>query len=137
MFNKPGAQIKSIAKIFFWIQTIGGIIAGIVLSIAYEDLLPALIGIFAFVPAYFVSLLLYGFGSLIEDTQANREINNDILFKIEHKTEENNTKSSPVKPIKAPPQKTWLCECGNSVIISATECPKCNKKRPAVLDKMV
>ena len=69
MFENPGEKLKSFATVNF----ILGVIGTITLAFIYSDfaLLLVVVGLVA---SYFPSLLMYGFGELIENTKNNMTV---------------------------------------------------------------
>ncbi len=65
MFDNIGGKIKGLAKVLFWIEAIGAVIAGLVMVEDTEgiSLLFALAGILV---AWISSWFLYGFGEIID-----------------------------------------------------------------------
>lgn len=73
MFNNPGGKLKSLAKVFFWLNLILFILGGIFLIVmAIENDVPMLIlaGVLAIgvgiLIAWLSTILLYAFGELVE-----------------------------------------------------------------------
>ena len=80
MFERPGQKIQSFAQIFAVIQLIAGFIAGIVIATEAESfLLFLLIFIGTAISAVLSGLFLYGFGTLIESSEANEQNTREIL----------------------------------------------------------
>lgn len=75
MFENAGGKIKKSAMVFFWLGVIGCIVLAFV---AWDnwwiDTFPIILCfIAAVVICYVESLIIYGFGQLVEDTQQIRE----------------------------------------------------------------
>ena len=70
MFNNVGSKIKVMAKVFAWIGIAICVIYGFVMLVSMEDM--ALIGLLIMTVGSFVawisSLVLYGFGELVENS---------------------------------------------------------------------
>ncbi len=74
-YDNVGGKIKGLAKVIFGLEAFSAVIAGI-LIIAYDDDLAAFGIIFIFIGillSWISSLVLYGFGELIEKTVKNEE----------------------------------------------------------------
>ena len=78
MFDNAGRKIEGLAKFMFWFELIVGIglaVLGLALDGAMEDSMRILFAIFGGVLAilaYPFSLLIYGFGQLVDDNHATR-----------------------------------------------------------------
>lgn len=71
MFENPGKKIKIFAKIFFWVESVGGSIASIVWAVAEYEAIIAFLGIaISFISAYIFSLFFVAFGELVENSNA-------------------------------------------------------------------
>lgn len=70
MYDNIGGKLKGLAKIAFIIESIAGFFWGIALSVEDDDMIPLGIALVILVPvvAYAMSLVLYGFGELIDKT---------------------------------------------------------------------
>ena len=70
MFNNIGKKIKGLAKTIFTIETVLAILGGLICCSLYESLILVGLLIMVVVPllAWIGSLLLYGFGELIDKT---------------------------------------------------------------------
>ncbi len=90
MFSNIGGKIKMLAKVLFWIGVIGSVIIGGIFLISprgtatfnysygystqVSSVLAGIIFIFlGFLLSWISSMLLYGFGQLIENSDAIRE----------------------------------------------------------------
>ena len=78
MFDNAGRKIEGLAKFMFWFGLLSGIGLAI-FGLADDDdltiflqILFVLIGIIDAILAYPISLLIYGFGQLVDDTHATR-----------------------------------------------------------------
>ena len=88
LFTNIGKIIMAVSKIFFVLLTIGGVITGIVfMSWGYEEAILLGIGTVIASPfvAYLSTILLYGFGKLVDSAE-----------KIEKKMTVNGTDAAPV-----------------------------------------
>ena len=106
MFTNIGSKIKTLAKVLFWISTIGsmigafGVIAFAAMSGSDEIIIAILIGVVIVVVgvivAWLSNFMLYGFGELIDTNQkmlrimqdqfrpkTNTNVNNNIQPKVE------------------------------------------------------
>lgn len=76
MFNNIGKKIMKFAKVIFWVVLIGGIIASAGSAYEMAKVNTLLVGVVVFIPLAAVSvfaawastLVLYGFGQLVDDT---------------------------------------------------------------------
>lgn len=75
MFQNVGKKIKTLGKGYFWISSIGSIITGLVMLIFapgsyFPQNVYTVLGLTTIftgpLSAYFVSILLYGFGELVD-----------------------------------------------------------------------
>ena len=87
MFEEPGYKLKTVAKILCWLGIIGTVIAAVTLGkdrYGDFDLLSfLLILIIGCVTSYISSLVLYGFGEMIESTSSVLGHTSRILIKME------------------------------------------------------
>ena len=95
MFANSGNQIKCLANVLFWILgsvfTLFAIIGVIVLALSDASVSIVVTGIsliiltiiLVWVSLWIFSLLLYGFGELIENTAQLKAIANEIEFKTQ------------------------------------------------------
>lgn len=87
MFEEPGHKLKTVAKILCWLGIIGTVIAAVTLGkdrYGDFDLLSfALILVIGCVTSYISSLVLYGFGEMIENTSGISGHTSRILVKLE------------------------------------------------------
>lgn len=87
MFEEPGHKLKTVAKILCWLGIIGTVIAAVTLGkdrYGDLDLLSfALILVIGCVTSYISSLVLYGFGEMIENTSGISGHTSRILVKLE------------------------------------------------------
>ena len=80
MFDRPGEKIKAFAKVFAAILLVGGFIAALVVAIESEDFaFFFLIFLSAALTGVLTGLFFYGFGTLIESTEANERNTREIL----------------------------------------------------------
>lgn len=89
MFNNVGGKIKIIAKITAWIGIIVCIIYGFVMLVSMEDM--ALIGLLIMTVgsllSWISSLVLYGFGELVENSSVFANKKSTYISKNSEKTE--------------------------------------------------
>ena len=126
--NNIGHQIKNVAKIFFWVSIVISVIGGLAVSLTTNDMLSGfLITMIGFLGAWFSSLLLYGFGQLIE--------NSDILVSSVTQIKRSSTsRSTSDYTVDNATGHQWRCNrCGN--ITTDDICPTCNKDKIDTLDK--
>ena len=87
MFEEPGHKLKTVAKILCWLGIIGTVSAAVTLGkdrYGDLDLLSfALILVIGCVTSYISSLVLYGFGEMIENTSGISGHTSRILVKLE------------------------------------------------------
>lgn len=87
MFEEPGYKLKTVAKILCWLGIIGTVSAAVTLGkdrYGDLDLLSfALILVIGCVTSYISSLILYGFGEMIENTSGISGHTSRILVKLE------------------------------------------------------
>ena len=84
MFKNPGATIKKMAKVLFYIGVIAAILVAIVMIANDDDLiLAAPLAALAIVGVNYIScLFLAAFGELVETNTAIKESNEKILTKL-------------------------------------------------------
>ncbi len=91
MFNNVGGKIKAIAKVVAWIGIVICVIYGFVLLVSVEDM--ALVGLIVMTVgsllSWVSSLVLYGFGELIDNSAV-------IANKKESAPTKENTKETPI-----------------------------------------
>lgn len=68
LFHNIGKTLKRYAVITFVVETLAGIIAGILSAIGEESIVYLLISVCAPFVAYTLSMFLYGFGELVDST---------------------------------------------------------------------
>ena len=91
MFDHPGEKIKTIAKVWFWIQGAGStlllFVSLLLATRGWRDVEEVVISFLLFIIAVVLSwvfawltcIFVYGFGQLIDDTEKNKEINLAML----------------------------------------------------------
>lgn len=75
LFSNIGKTLKRYAVITFVVETIAGIIAGILSAIGEESIIYLLISVGAPFVAYSLSMFLYGFGELVDSTATTAKSN--------------------------------------------------------------
>lgn len=89
MFNNVGAKLKATAKVIVWIGITVCIISGFVMLVSAEDavLIGLLIMTVGSLLSWISSLLLYGFGELIENSQIIADKKNTAVLRKSAKDE--------------------------------------------------
>ena len=92
MFDNPGAEIKRIAKTFFWIEVVLLVIGFLAMGdYLFEEVSTIIIGLICLAlgitVAYLGTLILVAFGELVESNTAIKESNEAILAKLNTPTE--------------------------------------------------
>lgn len=150
MFDRIGEKIKTLAVISFALGVLASLIGAIALWAANSHRNPTVFaGICVLVggslASWIGSFFTYGFGELIEETSRNREINQQILNRLNaqvgkadagsilHDVPIAFSESSPsaprheVKPLTAT-GNGWVCKsCGTRNISSDLMCKDCGK----------
>lgn len=86
MFEEPGHKLKTVAKILCWLGIIGSVIAAVTLGkdrYGFNLLSFAMILVIGCVTSYISSLVLYGFGEMIESTSNIFGHTSRILTKLD------------------------------------------------------
>ncbi len=68
MFRNAGSKLKILAKVFFWITVISGLLVGIILADG-SDGLSLLIIPFAVIGGWLSTIMMYAFGELCENVK--------------------------------------------------------------------
>lgn len=87
MFSNIEKKIKTLAKVLTWIGIVGSVLAGLMLIIAGLSqgaggagvALGILMMVLGSLGSWVSNLVLYGFGQLLEDTKATRELMEDEI----------------------------------------------------------
>ena len=108
MFSNVGTKIKKLAKILAWIDIIISIIGGVIMFFAglfdpeylwFLIFLAPVTVLLGFLLAWLSTVLLYGFGELIEKSQANEKNTKEIACILKKQfpesTKEASTKKEP------------------------------------------
>ena len=108
MFENAGRKIKSIAKAWFVIQCVAAFVGGIAVISADEDLVLLFLLILGggFLVAWISSLLLYGFGEIVDTAIENRYVR------------------------KVAPQPKTVVNCGNSGVQRVPTQPQAQSTAP-------
>jgi len=134
MFNNVGAKIKSLAKVVCWVGIIASVIYGIILMMAASNsyssveqttalITGLLIMIIGSVASWILSVVLYGFGQLVEDNQQIRS-----LLENEHKE-----KPAPARIVNVKPKNFWTCpSCGKVNPFTSKACINCGSFKGAL-----
>ncbi len=123
MYENVGEKIKSLAITIAVIEFLLTAIPGIILMATDESMILTglIVIIVGFIVAWLSSLLLYGFGELIELTASNERNTRSILNLLKQK--ELSTPASANAPQGAKSEPLYTEE---SIV-----CPACNFKQPA------
>lgn len=142
MFNNIGNKLMAVAKVFCWIGIIASIILGIVLigagtsnnSYSYygssisstnATVSGITIIIVGCIGSWIASLLIYGFGQLIEDNAAMRK----IMETTEAQQQASLVAASP-KATVSKPKNFWTCsKCGKVNPNTADTCSNCGSAK--------
>lgn len=143
MFDEIGNKIKTVAVALCVLGMIVSVIWGIVLffSSFLSGLLVISVGILC---AWAGSFTLYGFGELIEETQRNRAVNEQLLAVLNPQQEDKPVQSESAKraanvgsytipgakETAVPASADWTCKyCNAQNRASATACFKCGESK--------
>lgn len=96
MFIDPGKKIKTVATVYFYLVLIGGFITGLVIGIEEDFAFFFLIFGGSLIVGYLSSLLLYGFGELIESSLDTSIATQMILDRLDHHEKDG--------PVSVPPR---------------------------------
>ena len=137
MFENSGSKIKVLAKVVFWIETIGCIITALSMfglaADSYDGAFFVGIGFSILIAgpfaAWISALFIYAFGTIVE----NSEDSNDKLREIKNILKDDNLER-PGKKLntdfsgsEASSTHKWKCmKCGQR--ISSLPCPYCSDK---------
>ncbi len=147
MFNNAGRKIKGLALVIFWILVIGSVVLGIIAFSTIMDLIEngflrflltlVIIGLLVLI-AWLVTILLYGFGELIEKTsdidKFLRYGNSSSLGSIRSDSSNSNWLSSANKQsrsydnAKVPLGSIKCPDCGSIENATHTLCYNCGAK---------
>lgn len=130
MFRNPGVKIKIIAQVIAWAYVFFSILGGLILFLsAFEDLeynwwfilvSPTVI-IFGILTAWMSSIMLYGFGELVENSKKDIYYNDEDLLTTS--ADDDQYESDDVSIVVTCP------ECGEKMSFFDTynevECPWC------------
>ncbi len=121
MYDNIGEKIKSLAFVIFVIGTISSIIYGIsVLSKPFGILFALIIFFIGPISSYIISLFVFGFGELIENSGNNTTVLPQSLIKNKNKNYESFTSNDNV------PENVVICQvCGQKNAKNRETCLKC------------
>ena len=149
MFDRIGDKIKTLAVICCGLGMVLSVICAIVLwsGNSYRNPTVALgIGVLVggCLASWVGSFFMYGFGELIEETRRNRELNQEILNRLNAPQEKGNAPESPVRDVprafsvgralsfqheikpQHPANGEWVCtSCGTRNLRSDLMCRDC------------
>jgi hypothetical protein len=151
-FDNAGERIRGLAKALYIIGMIGSILSGIAIMISLGSLnffvgvltgaLVAGLGVFA---AYVSALMLAAYGVLVQKTEENKAVNQQILDLLKKQDIQNNPPAAPTAPAApaanrgwvAPPVRpsngsatVWKCDyCGTDNVGNNVICKKCGQYR--------
>lgn len=149
MFNNIGRKIKTLATVLFILGCIGSGLMALGVIISYEEIEGIIIGLVAggvgFLVSYLSVLFLYAFGDLVENTEENKRINQQILLQLQRGNavgygapaapaapSYNPTYTAPVSyaPDAAPAAKPWFCSrCGSQNSAESSICVSCGSSK--------
>ena len=153
LFNNAGTKIRKWAAALFVIESVAAFISGIVTMLSDDDqfFVGILVMVVGIVVAFITSLFLSAFGELVESTTENKNINEEILSKLEEQypTPRPATYANPaaspaavarqnvsgetfsIKPAQpAANPDMWYCtSCGTQNSRNYYQCKKCGAQR--------
>ena len=135
MFDNIGGKIKVLAIVGCWIGIISSIISGIAMMVEDEDLvfLGFLVMAIGSLVSWTSSFVLYGFGELIENSEATNSNTYEIrrlLMRIAPEEKKEPVKSylssTPTSTVNKTSYGSWVCKkCGTSNDANAIFCKDC------------
>ena len=131
MFENAGNKIKDFAKVWFGIQCAAAVIGGVVLISQYRGM--GFIGLLIIIGGSFVawifSLLLYGFGEIVDTAIANRYMNKIAPMPRPVVSHSNSgTQRVPAQPMAKKPQVQPAAQEQAAVGGDSWICPRCKTK---------
>ena len=134
MFNNIGGKIKTLAVVVCVIGMIGSAILAFELwseGGSFAGLLALAVGCLA---SWIGSFFTYGFGKLIEETERNREINQQIFQRLGRCVQLlrdvpvafANDGKNDAAPARPAPAGSWTCRrCGGRNLSTDSRCKEC------------
>lgn len=131
MFQNIGGKIKLVVKFFCWIGIITSIILGIVIMNGrseFAGIMGAVVAIVGSLLSWLGSILIYGFGQLVE--------NSDILVarNTNRSTSANTATGTTPTPTRLNTGYKKCSGCGNLML--GNTCPNCGKSSKEIKDKL-
>ncbi len=115
-FKNIGRVIKIVAEVLFWVGIVASLIFGILVGTIEEDntvFIGVLLMICGSISSWVTSLLVYGFGQLVE--------NSDTLVQKE-------SQAPQLPQVPQPPQPRFCTGCGTRVEKGMLFCGECGTK---------
>lgn len=135
LFENSGAQIQKIAKIIFYVSAVLALVLGIVIVVVVGDstdefglctILGVVVAGYGMLMAYLASLFLSSYGELVQNTEENRKVNEEILKYLKKQEPE----VAPAVPAASVHTNTWKCvNCGTENSSNHAMCKKCGQYR--------
>lgn len=131
MFDNIGGKIKILAQVICWLGIIGSIISGLITMITDEDMILTglLIAVIGSLLSWIGSFTTYGFGQLIENSDA-------LVAQNMHPRESVIKPASSAAPsiknvnCEPVPEGLWACKtCGTHNKNEYGQCKKCGAHR--------
>ena len=85
MFDNIGAKIRGLAKVISVLGIFASIVIGL-FTVVVADVAGIIVIIVGMIASWCAGFFIYGFGQLIEDTQAIRKSNAAILKQLQNQT---------------------------------------------------
>lgn len=125
MFNNVGSKIKSVAQLVTLIGILVSVISGIVVTVV-DSPIGLIIIVAGSIASWLLSLTLYGFGQLIENTDIL--VANSKRQETEYKSPTTVQPATSIDSVNTPePKHKWRCpKCGK--MINDSTCPFCGNK---------
>ena len=129
MFENPGPKLKTIARIFFGISVVGGIISMIVMALSEMILLGVLMLFVVPLSGYIGALGIYALGQIAEDTSEIRKGN--VAHEDNTSTPTPQSTQSPIALVERKYQQFATCpKCkkvaNNKYDLERMLCPHCD-----------
>ena len=137
MFDSPGSKLKTVAKILFWFNLVLCVIFAFTLGIDrknYGTYVEKDVNIWAFiyflvlgpVLSYILSLILYGFGELIENSTMY-----GVIKAVNNLNESNKQELPDQKAISPSALEDNLARNNNLIPEGHVQCPRCKRIQAA------